>query len=179
MRTTATMEAQTDRPCPDCGIGLFQAPAGEIHVWGCGRCGGQWLDNEGCRQLVSGNLSPRARELATQASHRGRARGADDDEGSYRTAAAAARDARACPFCRHVLTPHVTASGVELDVCAAHGTWFDPFELLKIAHQIDLDLGARIAAAFEARDRRVDALMAKDHAEAVSAFVHRLLVRRR
>jgi Zn-finger nucleic acid-binding protein len=167
------MDEQTEWPCPECGIGLFEASGGDVTVWGCGKCGGQWLDNKGCHQLVGGTLSPRARELAGQASAVARADAAQDP--SYRAPGAAARDARSCPFCRDLLARHMASGGIELDVCLAHGAWFDPYELLRIAHNVDLDAGARLAAAYEARDRRIAQLDDRDHARAVNNLVRELL----
>jgi len=117
------MEA-SELGCPRCGCALFEGRAGAVALMGCGRCVGIWLDNDSAQSA-----------LATA------------DEGVAQMASRASTNALVevnlaapvgCPVCKRVLQ-RVTEpkSEVRVDVCGAHGTWFDRYELglvLQAAH---------------------------------------------
>lgn len=76
-----------------------------------------WLDNASAHRVLA-TRDPATVDLAARADARARAR-------------AAARLATArCPVCAQPLSTTIEPrSGVELDLCAAHGTFFDRYEL--------------------------------------------------
>ncbi len=121
---------RTSLVCPRCDVALFEGKAQETALFGCGKCGGVWLDNVGSQRLVNaldqGILSMGDRAAAV-------------------TSAAKTNTAPAiaCPICREALK-RSSFSGVDLDVCAAHGTWFDRGEMRRVAEGIQ---SARLDAA--------------------------------
>lgn len=106
--------------CPRCSGVLWTRalPQGTGHV--CGTCGGVWLDTAAASRIVqvlcSETLS-HAEAGARVARHQADTRGAI-----------------ACPTCGAPTQRTLAAqSRVEVDVCPAHGTWFDRNELERVA----------------------------------------------
>jgi hypothetical protein len=55
---------------------------------------------------------------------------------------------RACPVCREPLVPRVhQPTRMEIDLCLAHGTYFDVREIDVVAREADLQIAAAEAAA--------------------------------
>jgi Zn-finger nucleic acid-binding protein len=132
-------------------------------VLACEGCGGVWLDNEVTQQLVKRILdgqvlaiADRTADVAEQA----------DAALPYRDAAAGTG---ACPICEQALTAVRTSAaahgvdGIELEVCGAHGTWFDARELRFMAESMDrYDAAGRAAAAAKAAQDKVEVEAAVD-----------------
>ncbi len=107
---------------------MFLGQSKDVSMLGCGRCGGQWLDNAGTKRVVSGILSEHARQMATQVSNKASA----EARTHYRTGEG--ESARGCPICAGPLQSNtVPEVNIEIDVCPAHGTWFDANELDALA----------------------------------------------
>ena len=124
-------------PCPRCSITLFRGKRPGFELWGCGTCGGVWLDLASARRLAEA-LPADAVALASQvARHASRS-----VEGSLA--------AGACPECEREMT-HQSIAGahVVIDVCGAHGAWYDKDELEKIAESIGRAKTAWAPAASE------------------------------
>jgi Zn-finger nucleic acid-binding protein len=105
-------------PCPDCHVPMAVMECGPGVLHDCGRCGGQFVEHDALRELVE--------------------RHDRFEVGGRRPASQAAVDTRvryvACPVC-HVLMNRRSfgaGSGVVVDTCARHGTWFDPGELPRV-----------------------------------------------
>lgn len=119
------MSTLAGKPCPACLAPLVAAPLAWT-VLACNACGGVWADGTAsaritrtvCRDLVG---------VARQAAKR-----ADDERTSI-----VDRD-RQCPVCTGALR-HDKLGGVALDVCDAHGTWFDRDELGRVARNLDYE----------------------------------------
>jgi Zn-finger nucleic acid-binding protein len=103
-------------PCPRCEVPLFEGRAQNITLHGCGTCGGVWLDNEGSLAVMQ-QIPPSLLELADRAARASRGK---PDHVPH------------CPIDKAILE-RVTVKGVDLDVCKAHGTWFDAGEVRRIA----------------------------------------------
>ncbi|MCK6536057.1 MAG: zf-TFIIB domain-containing protein [Polyangiaceae bacterium] len=106
--------------CPRCGGALWarELPQGSGHA--CGTCGGVWLDTAAAshitRVLCSETLA-HAEAGARIARHPVDTRGAI-----------------ACPTCGAAAQRSLAGQArVEIDVCPAHGTWFDRNELERVA----------------------------------------------
>jgi Zn-finger nucleic acid-binding protein len=102
--------------CPRCTRLVHEDP--ERAALACDRCRGLFVDHASLAARVD---AERPRELgAGPAAHATRA-GAPEDRVRY---------AR-CPLCNDVMTRmnFGTRSGIVVDVCPAHGTWFDGGEL--------------------------------------------------
>lgn len=106
--------AASDLACPRCKSPLYEGRANDVVLLGCGDCAGIWLENASA-QLALKTLDRRVTDLARRA--------------SARAQTAPSKDARVnCPDCKKPM-PRVARSGVDLDVCMEHGTWFDRGEL--------------------------------------------------
>lgn len=114
---TAVSSSQI-RLCPRCQVAMSAVAIGSIHLLECGRCAGIWVDIETLQQICA--------EREKQASVLGMAALPDGPpplEQHIRYLP--------CPAC-HQLMNRVNfahCSRVIVDVCKAHGTWFDKDEL--------------------------------------------------
>jgi len=106
--------------CPDCRVlmTVFDCGPGALHD--CGRCGGQFVEHPALRDL----LERHERDAPSAASARARAAGPADVRVRY----------VACPACRALMNRKNFGgdSGVIVDVCSKHGTWFDAGELPRV-----------------------------------------------
>ena len=120
----ASREAATpeDAPCPACAKPLATAQVGEQSVHECQACGGLWLDRVVFEQLGA------SRE------RQGALLGALPAPVAPAPATLAPVQYRPCPVCAQRMnrTNYAKRSGVVLDVCKAHGIWFDRDELRKV-----------------------------------------------
>lgn len=120
-------------PCPACRAETTAVRVGETSVRECGGCGGLWLDNAAFDALCA----DRERHAGVLA---------------FRAAAAAPAPVdtrvryRHCPECGALMhrVNFQRASGVIVDVCRDHGTWFDADELRRIVEFIQ-SRGAEMA----------------------------------
>ncbi len=107
----------TDAPCPRCNHPLEVAPGGDGRFHECPRCGGMFVRREYLAEMLSSaELGGGLREMG------GRSNALD--EVRYVP----------CPLC-HASMNRVNfgrVSGVIVDVCKMHGTWFDAGELTRV-----------------------------------------------
>jgi Zn-finger nucleic acid-binding protein len=136
----------TDAPCPRCTTPLEVAPdSADARMHECPRCGGLFVSRDAladilCRAELGGALAsppPRATSKVLE-------------EVKY----------VACPLCHATMNRanFGKVSGVIVDVCSKHGTWFDAGELTRIvafAASGGLDR-TRARESQEQQDRRVD-----------------------
>jgi len=106
--------------CPRCHGALHFGSTKSGPMYGCGVCGGIWLDRAMSERLTRA-LDSDTLALADSASHHARKR--------VETSAPLT-----CPSCAGSLTRRTVANArVEVDACPDHGTWFDRDELQKVA----------------------------------------------
>lgn len=121
-----TSSSHGDLDCPDCRAALHPVASRDVLAHRCGRCRGVWLDPEAFRRLCERDERAPGEETAlARASTPPFPRGAGSaDTVKYRR----------CPACRDVMnrTNFARVSGVIIDVCRAHGAWFDRGELAAI-----------------------------------------------
>jgi Zn-finger nucleic acid-binding protein len=106
-------------PCPDCHLPMTDLDCGPGAVHDCARCGGQFVELAALRDLLERH---------------------DHLEAGLARAPASARPATApvryvaCPVCSSLMNRRNFGgiSGVVVDVCAKHGTWFDAGELPRV-----------------------------------------------
>jgi Zn-finger nucleic acid-binding protein len=103
-----------ERRCPHCKKRLVTVVADGVSLSGCGACGGIWVDNASARSVLTNPESVFA-DLARRA-----AAGATGSRGKS--------EKPTCAECPAILD-RASVHGIELDVCADHGTWFDAREL--------------------------------------------------
>jgi Zn-finger nucleic acid-binding protein len=108
----------SSRKCPDCRTLLFAARKEGFRIDACGGFCGAWLDHVTAGRAVDErSLVPAA--LADLAA-------------APTLDAPFAPPGRRCPDCqRDLVTQRIGDAGIEVDVCAEHGTWFDPGEMRK------------------------------------------------
>lgn len=118
----------TDSPllCPSCEVPLLRGEAGRYALHECEKCFGIWVDNA-TRDLLYRDAereavppSPFGEPVPTQSAP-----------------LPPVRYVR-CPQCRTLMhrTNFAQSSGVILDVCRQHGTWFDAQELQRVVEFI-------------------------------------------
>jgi Zn-finger nucleic acid-binding protein len=107
--------------CPRCRCPLATASSSIVTVGQCTDCGGVWLSAAAARTLDAA-----LDRVAQQAGERGEKAAVmpfRDGGGSADVA---------CPECGKICARYPVA-GVEVDHCAAHGTWYDAGELKQVA----------------------------------------------
>lgn len=124
-----------DVPCPECHEMFFLAQYPGVNLYGCGSCGSAWLDNDGCRRLLTA-LLPEA-VMGTVRSM-DRMPSTEVKQAGYREAARGHGGPRLCPWCRVELTSNLF-SGVEVDACTTHGTFFDKREIVRLSGVMSLN----------------------------------------
>ncbi|WP_257309519.1 zf-TFIIB domain-containing protein [Geothrix fuzhouensis] len=109
-------------PCPACGRPLAASRVGDLETLACLACGGLWLDRAMFEQLGA------SRE------RQGAVLGALPAPWAPPVTALGAVQYRPCPACgqRMNRVNYARRSGVVLDVCKAHGLWFDRDELRRL-----------------------------------------------
>lgn len=106
-----------DAPCPRCRAPLEAAASGDSPLRECPRCGGIFVPKDALAEILA----------------RAEVGGAVREPSVARPAFAGEVRYLPCPMC-HASMNRVNfgrASGVIVDVCAAHGTWFDAGELTR------------------------------------------------
>lgn len=142
---SATDAAATRLTCPRCRIPLSDFTLGDVQLHDCEKCCGIWVDTPTFQQIcadredqatILGSPTPVARE-----------------------AISSRRAYIPCPKCGDIMTPTQFSrhSGVIIDICRAHGVWFDRDELRRIIEFIrggGLDRARQIEKDELDRERR-------------------------
>ena len=117
----ASGEAQGDRPCPRCTAVLHARRVGDIVIDECGACLGVFLDHVAIKRVVIDRAQSRAEALL----------GALPRTEIKAVPAAGQKMYLPCPVCHVVMNRKLfaTGTGVIIDVCRTHGTFFDAGEL--------------------------------------------------
>lgn len=155
----ASVEAAEGRAarCPRCRVGLESIAVGSARLRECARCDGLWVDVASFERIVS--------EREEQAAVLGaptllpKAGGAN-----------ASLQVRyvPCPECNELMNRvnFARCSGVVVDVCKGHGTWFDRDELRQIVSFIQ---GGGLSVSREREKQDVEAERRKLRHEQLSA----------
>ena len=122
-------ESRTERPagpCPRCLIPLLPAKVGKSHLDECRQCGGLWVDTASFQQICE--------DREDQEQVLGIAAPAPEQP----LGASASRAYVPCPVCGKLMNRmnFASCSGVIIDWCKEHGTWFDKDELRRIVEFI-------------------------------------------
>jgi len=117
---SATAVAATHLLCPRCRIPLEDFNLGHIQLRDCKQCCGIWVDTPTFQKICA--------DREEQAAVLGSPTPVPQDENSPRRAYIP------CPQCGQIMTPTQFSrrSGVIIDICRAHGVWFDREELRHI-----------------------------------------------
>jgi Zn-finger nucleic acid-binding protein len=118
----------TTAQCPRCSVSLLIVKVGKRTVSECPACGGLWVGNDTFQEVCT---DQEQQQLVM----------GFDFESAGATGVAAAQSGRTyipCPECHKLMNRQQFAgcSGVIVDWCKAHGTWFDRNELKRIVQFI-------------------------------------------
>lgn len=131
-----------DRSCPACRAPLQRASS-RWEVLACLSCGGVWTDANASRRItttVDRELVTIAKEAALKAA---------ETESTYvRISQVTEAAARVCPICANTLA-EVRTGHVVIDVCSAHGTWFDKDELGRLSRNMEFERVSALPAHVE------------------------------
>ncbi|WP_394834405.1 zf-TFIIB domain-containing protein [Pendulispora rubella] len=107
--------------CPHCtGRPLYEGTQGSSALHGCGICGGVWIGNDLARRMFE-RLDMDAIALADLAARKSVPHPVPKREPK-------------CPVCHGSLRRiTVDQTLIEIDLCDAHGTWFDRYEFQAVA----------------------------------------------
>jgi Zn-finger nucleic acid-binding protein len=117
----ATEATHADRPCPRCTTGLHARRVGDVVIDECAACLGVFLDHIAIKRVIVDRAQARAEALL----------GALPRCETAALPAAGQKMYLKCPLCSTVMNRKLFAagSGVIIDVCRNHGTFFDAGEL--------------------------------------------------
>lgn len=109
----------TSWSCPACRFALKRAEL-QYDVRFCHGCGGVWTDiaaSTALRDFGEAAIAQLSREVAFEASNLASPDGTRE---------------RVCPQCQQALAQRNIGGKVLIDVCPAHGTWFDRDEIVQV-----------------------------------------------
>lgn len=119
--------AAAGRRCPRCRVEMGSAMLGATTLSECAQCGGLWVDVASFEQICA--------DREQQSAVLGDASVAPTNAGSLRGTRVRYVP---CPECNQLMNRvnFARCSGVVVDVCKGHGTWFDSAELTEIVEFI-------------------------------------------
>lgn len=117
----ATDATHADRPCPRCSHAMHPRRVGDVVIDECAACLGVFLDQIAIQRIIVDRAQARAEALL----------GALPRSETSALPAAGQKMYLKCPLCSTVMNRKLFAagSGVIIDVCRVHGTFFDVGEL--------------------------------------------------
>ena len=118
----------TAGPCPRCNVTMLAVKVGRTSLNECRQCGGLWVDNASFQQICEDRES----QEAVLGVARSAAEHADTKLSAH------SRMYVPCPLCRQLMNRvnFAGCSGVVIDWCKEHGTWFDHSELRRVVEFI-------------------------------------------
>ena len=116
------------RRCPRCLVELGSVAVGSASLRECGRCEGLWVDVESFEQIISEREQQSSALGAASIMPKQAVDAKEPDKVRYMP----------CPECHQLMNRvnFARCSGVVVDVCKGHGTWFDRDELRRIVEFI-------------------------------------------
>lgn len=151
----ATSAAHEDRLCPRCPTHMAPRQVGDLVIDECGSCLGLFLDHVAIERVVTDRQQSRAEALVN----------------TLPSAAPTAQPPGGklyvkCPICSVVMNRKLfaTGSGVIIDVCRAHGAFFDVGELPRII-QFVMTGGLEAAQKKQLEQMRQDAKREQQNAQ--------------
>ena len=128
-----SVEAVSPRHCPRCRAEMESVAVGRASLRECPRCGGLWVDVESFEQIIM----ERERQSVMLGAASVVPRQAEGGEGGGGGEPNKVRYVP-CPECNQLMNRvnFARCSGVIVDVCKGHGTWFDREELQQIVEFI-------------------------------------------
>lgn len=124
LEIAATADPGAVRPCPRCAAPLHARRVGDVVIDECGACLGVFLDHVAIKRVVVDRAQARADALL----------GALPRREVHPVPAAGQKMYLPCPVCHVVMNRRLfaTGTGIIIDVCRTHGTFFDAGELPQV-----------------------------------------------
>jgi Zn-finger nucleic acid-binding protein len=158
-RRAASLEAASRR-CPRCLVEMESVAVGGASLRECARCEGLWVDVESFEQIIS-EREQQSPALGTASVMPKQTSGAHEPNKVRYVP---------CPECEQLMNRvnFARCSGVVVDVCKGHGTWFDRDELRRIVEFIRGG-GLEVSRAREKREIEEERrrLRLERHADAI------------
>ncbi len=147
----------TAASCPRCRVPLESIAVGSASLRECARCDGLWVDVESFERIVS-EREEQSAVLGAAALLPKQGAGGGADAVRYVP----------CPECGQLMNRvnFARCSGVVVDVCKGHGTWFDRDELRRI---VEFIRGGGLSVSREREKREVEDERRKLRQEQLSA----------
>lgn len=149
------------RRCPRCRLDTQSVAVGSAHFRECAQCAGLWVDVESFEQIIS--------EREQQSPILGAASIVPKQAGG----AVGSNKVRyvPCPQCGQLMNRvnFARCSGVVVDVCKGHGTWFDRDELQRI---VEFIRGGGLEVSRAREKREIEEERQRLRQEQLSAALH-------
>ena len=156
-------EAVTDksRRCPRCRVEMESVAVGSASLRECALCNGLWVDVESFEQIINEREQQSAVLGAPSILPPHAASAGSPDKVRYVP----------CPECGQLMNRvnFARCSGVVVDVCKGHGTWFDRDELRKI---IEFVRGGGLIASRAREKRDIEEERMRLRQEQLTATLH-------
>jgi Zn-finger nucleic acid-binding protein len=151
----------SSRRCPRCLIELESVAVGGANLRECARCSGLWVDVESFEQIIAEREQQSA--LLGSASILPKGEGSANGPSKIRYVP--------CPECGQLMNRvnFARCSGVVVDVCKGHGTWFDRDELRRI---VEFIRGGGLEASRAREKRELEEERQRLHHEQLTANIH-------
>ena len=159
-RGESSAEASS-RPCPRCRVETESVEVGNASLRECARCGGLWVDVESFEQILAEREQHSL--MLGAASIVPKQTGGTTEPNKVRYVP--------CPECNQLMNRFNFArcSGVVVDVCKGHGTWFDRDELQRI---VDFIRGGGLEASRAREKREIEEERQRLRQEQLAATLH-------
>jgi Zn-finger nucleic acid-binding protein len=140
------------RRCPRCRIEMETLRVGSARLRECGRCDGMWVDVKSFERIIAERDEQAA--VLGEASHVPKHEITEPNKVRYVP----------CPECNQLMNRvnFARCSGVVVDVCKGHGTWFDRDELQQI---VEFIRGGGLSASREREKRELQEERERLHQE--------------
>jgi Zn-finger nucleic acid-binding protein len=157
----AESKETSSRRCPRCLLELESVAVGDANLRECARCGGLWVDVESFEKIIAQREQQSA--LLGSASILPKKEGVAGAPGKIRYIP--------CPECGQLMNRvnFARCSGVVVDVCKGHGTWFDRDELRQIVEFIH---GGGLDAARTREKQQLEEERQRLHHEQMTASIY-------
>lgn len=123
LSVAATSDVAAERPCPRCAKPLQARRVGDLVIDECHACQGLFLDHVAVQRVVTDRQQARAEALLGEL-----------PAGEVKAQPPGGKLYVKCPVCATIMNRKLFAAGagVIIDVCRAHGAWFDLGELPRV-----------------------------------------------
>jgi Zn-finger nucleic acid-binding protein len=150
------------RRCPRCLEEMESVAVGSAGLRECARCGGLWVDVKSFEQIIS--------EREQQSAALGAASIVPKQRGGAGSGPNKVRYVP-CPECKQLMNRvnFARCSGVVVDVCKGHGTWFERDELQQI---VEFIRGGGLAASRAREKREIEEERERLRYEQLTASLH-------